>query len=67
MTPEEVEKFRVTVRRSWLSYTTPQLYKVIELNERLLEQIKIRNQVLREIIDERKSDFKSKQFSDRNN
>lgn len=60
-------EFKREVRRAWFSTPTPMLRRSIELNDRLMKQIQIRNQAIRELLDERTegyTDYKSKQCPD---
>lgn len=58
-------KFKMEVRKAWIKTPTNALRNTIAMNENLMGHMQIRNQVIREIIDERSNitDFKVKQYA----
>lgn len=66
----ELNVLKHSIKETWQRNTSDYLSSIIESNEVLIKQIELRNQVMQEIINERKQsqpdviEFKSRQFAD---
>jgi hypothetical protein len=64
MTDEEVEEEEQTTRKNWLSANIKALEQALRTNFRIKQYTEIKIRVLRELINERQPDNKSKQYPD---
>ena len=55
MNEHEQKEFRDSVRRNWEYESAPRLEASLKVNERLMQQVQIRQEVVKEMIDELKS------------
>jgi len=65
LTEKEANEFRIKVRKSWGDSPIHFLESSLVVNERLMQYVTIRNETIREIINERtRGDYKAHQYAD---
>jgi len=64
MDEDEIAKLKKETRKHWATISLKDINVGIQFNARLVQQISVRLEVLREIKDERLKDSKSKQYPD---
>jgi len=64
MNDEEIAKFIETIKKNWYLASSKDLELAIRYNRRLVQQFKVRLEVLEELLSVKRPDNKSKQYAD---